>query len=154
MGLKWSADTIGGWQNHFNRLERWKGRVLVSMADTSKADFHEVNDFALTYFMWCHSLRDWLIKSETISERELDCELSQHIEWAVCRDIANRSRHFKITRNPRDADWSISREYDVWAKAENRPERHILNVFSDDRIFRVDDLVNRTFEMWKSIVKI
>lgn len=154
MGLKWSADTIGGWQNHFKRLERWKNRVLESMEDTSKADLHDVNDFVLAYFMWCHSLRDWLIKSETIDKDELDFELSHFVEWPVCRDIANRNRHFKITRNPRDKDWSIGREYDWQAKGENRPERHKLFVVSGDRIFNVDDLVNRTFEMWRQIVKI
>lgn len=152
MGLKSSADTIGGWQNHFRRLERWKNRVLSSMENTSRADFHDVNDFVLAYFMWCHSLRDWLIQSEVIGSDELDLKLGQFVEWAVCRDIANRNRHFKITRSPRDKDWSISREYDWQASVENRPERHRLFVVSDDRIFMVDDLVNRTFEMWGSIV--
>lgn len=154
MGLKWSADNIGGWQNHFKRLERWRKRVLDSMEDTSKSNFHDVNDFVLAYFMWCHSLRDWLIKSEAMDRAELDRELGQFVEWAICRDIANRNRHFKITQNPRDKDWSIHREYDWQAKVENRPERHRLLVVSDDRIFVVDDLVNRTFEMWQKIVKL
>lgn len=152
MGLKWSADTVGGWQNHFKRLGRWRKRVLTAIEDTERYDFHDVNDFVLAYFIWCHSLREWLINSETIERRSLDRQLGHFAQWAVCRDIANRSRHFHLTRNPRDKDWSISREYDLWAKLENRPERHKLHIVSDDRIYSVEDLIEETYQMWETIL--
>ena len=153
MGLNASADTIGGWQNHFARLERWKERVLSAMDDPKTYSFHDANDFALAYFVWCHSLAEWLIESGAVQKTDLHDELNVYPKWAICRDIANRSRHFNLTQNPRDKDWSIGREHDLWAKLEKRPERHVLFLVSGNEKYNVEDFVNSTFQMWKQVIE-
>ena len=148
-----SADTYGGWKNHFLRLGRWRDRALTALGDYDGHSFHDANDFVLAYFVWCHSMREWLINSGAISRQRLDWRLHEFVEWEVCRDIANRSRHFELRRKPRDKDWSIRREHDIWAQMEDRPMRHKLFVVSGDRIFEADELVDRTYEMWLHITQ-
>jgi len=146
MGRMFSADKTGGWENHFSRLTRWKQRIEKTFENPTEYDFHDVNDYLLTYFVWCHSGREWAINSGVIDQKHLDMLLDRFVEWEICRDIANRQRHFEIDRNPRDKDWSIGREYWPW-----EPERHKLNIFSGDRIFDALDLVQRTHRMWEEI---
>lgn len=153
MGFLSSADTAGGWINHFQRMERWKDRALLALDDHEGYSFNDANDFVLTYFVWCHSMREWLINSQTMSRQKLDFELHQFVEWEMCRDIANRCRHFELKRKPRDKDWSITREYDIWAELDNRPMRHKLHLVSDDRIIDVRELVCRTFEIWEELLQ-
>lgn len=151
MGLKFSADTIGGWQNHFDRMGRWQSRALTAANNPADYDFADATDFVLAYFLWCHSLRDWLLKSG-VPQADLDRELSQYPIWKICRDVANRTRHLKLTMNPNDKDWSIGREYDTWAKHEDRSEKHVLFLVANDRKYRVNDLVHQSYEMWKNIL--
>lgn len=152
MGLISSADTIGGWKNHFKRMERWKERVLDALDDHDGRDIQEVFDFTLAYFLWCHSFREWLINSGTIDKELLNAELSNSTEWKICRDIANRTRHFDLRNNPRDKDWTLAREYDLWAKVEQRPLRHVPFIVSGDQKLDVKELISSTFNMWKGIV--
>lgn len=144
--MKSSADRTGGWKNHFARLTRWKQRIEKAFENPTDYDFHDVNDFVLTYFVWCHSGREWLINSGVVRAKFLDMQLSRFVEWEVCRDIANRQRHFEINRKPRDKDWSIGREYNPF-----NPEQHKLNIYSGDRIFDALDLMERSHRMWEEI---
>lgn len=141
-----SADTYGGWKNHFKRLSRWRDRVEYAYEQPEQHKIHDVLDFILAYFVWCHSLREWAINSKAISRQKLDWLLHEYVEWEICRDIANRQRHFEINRKPRDKDWSVGREYNPF-----NPPEHRINIFSGNRIFEARDLVRRTHQMWDEI---
>ncbi|MEM9377571.1 MAG: hypothetical protein AAGA72_15240 [Pseudomonadota bacterium] len=149
MGYKFSADTIGGWENHFKRMGRWKERVFAETENLS-GNFHTALDFVLAYFVWAHSMRDWLINSG-VPQNDLDQELRKFDQWTICRDIANRSRHLKLTRNPRDADWSIARELDFVSHLQGREEQRMFLV-SVDKKYDVRLLVLRTNEMWEEVL--
>ena len=153
MGLKYSADTVRTWQNHFKRMDRWKVRVIEAASSYEDTDFHDVFDFVLAYFVWCHSMREWLINSKAIDKNKLDTELAKYEEWPLCRDIANRSRHFELRMNPKDKDWSIGREYDIFSKMSGQKMRHVLFLVSDDEKYDVVELVGRTQRMWRDIVE-
>jgi hypothetical protein len=110
-----SADRAGGWNNQFRRMQRWQDRAKLALADLPNTQFHDALDVALAYFVWCHSMRDWLIKDNAMTRNEVDSQLSNHATWKIVRDLANRSKHLKITCNPADAEWAVSREYDHFA---------------------------------------
>jgi hypothetical protein len=99
MGLRQnlSVDTFGGWANHFLRVERWKDRCLGELKKGYGNESRDVADFALSYFVWCHSLREWLIEGQIIKQEALEI-LKQYPEWQICRDIANRCRHYDFLR--------------------------------------------------------
>ncbi len=101
------ADRHGGWLNHFKRTKRWGVRAIAALADLPATDFREALDFSLAYFVWCHSLREWLIKDQAASQSVIDSALKAYPEWRIVRDLANRSRHLVITQNPADAEWAV-----------------------------------------------
>ena len=80
----------------------------------------DIVDLALSYFVWCHSLREWLVRGKVMDAKVLDENLGRYPQWKICRDIANRCRHYDLTTNPSDKHWSIGREYDPFANPENR----------------------------------
>ncbi len=125
---------------------------MSAMADDEACDIHVVFDFALAYFVWCHSLREWVINDGAMPKDKLDVELQQYDVWPVVRDIANRSRHLDLKFNPKDKDWSMKREFDMFGEMTGRTRRHILNLWSGQDHYKVDELVNRSFDMWSSIL--
>lgn len=103
------ADRVGGWRNHFRRMERWQDRASTALADLPSRSVHDALDFALAYFVWAHSLRKWLLSDGAVESEDLDRSLEGETTWAIVRDLGNRSRHFVIDRNPTDADWMVKR---------------------------------------------
>jgi len=147
-----SADRHGGWYNHFKRTKRWQTRATAALIDLPHTDFHEALDSSLAYFVWCHSLRDWLIKDEAISKSAIDDALKAYPEWKIVRDLANRSRHLMITQKPTDADWTVSREYDPFAPTIEGRERHHVNLFFNGHKYRLADLIIKTCDMWGKVL--
>lgn len=154
MGLgQLSADTIGGWQNQFDRLTRWRQRCIAEMRRPyGKEQAATVLDFALSYFLTCHSLREWLIKDKAINKDALANDLKQYSCWPICRDIANRSRHFRISQNPVDPFWTLHREFDPFASEKNKsPRENWYLVFVDKRV-ELQTVVGVTYDMWVNVL--
>lgn len=148
-----SADTLGGWKNHYRRMRRWEERSLRLLKDLPASDFHEAIDMALAYFLWSHSLREWLINDSKIAVRELDGALAKYPVWKLCRDVANRTRHFELTKGPTDKDWSAFREYDPFSIVLEGKETHIACFYFDGKRYRITDAVLQSANMWADIVK-
>ncbi|MEM6933844.1 MAG: hypothetical protein AAF526_09690 [Pseudomonadota bacterium] len=123
------------------------------MADYEAYDVADVLDFTLAYFVWCHSMREWVINDGAMSKDELDKKLNEYPVWAICRDIANRCRHFDLNRNPKDKYWSVTGEYDQFHKWTNRKLRHVLNIYSGQDHYHADALVHQTFRMWEEVLE-
>lgn len=151
-GQNLSADTFGGWKNHFHRLERWKKRCLAELEKICGEESDEVVDLVLVYFVWCHSLRDWPIEGNVLEQNVLDENLMHYPEWKICRDIANRCRHYDLKRSPSDKHWSVGREYDPFATPENQlPGEKWFLVFQGEKL-ELSSVINITFNMWKGIL--
>jgi hypothetical protein len=127
-------------------------RALATLADLPRTDFLEALDFSLAYFVWCHSLREWLIKDNAVGQDVIDSALSAYLEWKIVRDLANRSRHLVITQNPTDPDWAVFREYDPFAPHLEGRERHHVVLLFEGRQHRVTELVRTTGQMWECVL--
>lgn len=128
-----SADQVGGWKNHYLRMRRWEDRAKSALHGLPRIEFHDALDFTLAYFVWCHSLRDWLIKDGALTKEEVNIQLAKDATWNIVRDLANRSKHLIITQSPTDAEWSVSREYDHFALLIEKRERHHINLFFEGK---------------------
>jgi hypothetical protein len=151
-GKGFSADASGGWKNHYRRMKRWEQRSLQTLRNLPLSDFHDALDFSIAYFLWCHSLREWLINDNVMTEEELNSELSKYSVWKLCRDIANRTRHFELKRNPTDKDWACYREYEPFSSIIEKRERHRVYVIHDGRKWETSEAIIQTAEMWKQII--
>jgi hypothetical protein len=141
-GKGFSADTSGGWKNHYHRTLRWENRSREALNDLPHTNFQDAIDFSLAYFVWSHSLRDWLVNSK----------LAQHEIWALCSDVANRTRHFELNRNPTDKDWSAYREYDPFGPLLEQRERHMANIMFDGKKWRIVYAISASAQMWREIL--
>lgn len=108
MGLLWSAENIFSWRSQHARVKRWSQRLH----EPQDADFQDRLDFFLAFFVNCYALRDWLINSNSISQKEMDSLIHANEAMRLCRDICNRSKHFTLNRSPStEANFSIGREF-------------------------------------------
>jgi hypothetical protein len=135
-------------------MKRWENRSQTALADLPRSDFNDVIDFLLAYFLWSHSLRDWLINDGVFSKDDLNARLGHYKIWALCCDVANRTRHYELTRNPTDKDWSAYREYDPFGPLTQGREVHLANIMFDGEKWRVADAIRASANMWEEIVPI
>lgn len=108
---------------------------------------------SLAYFLWCHSLREWLINDNAIDTSSLDAELANYPIWRLCRDVANRTRHLDLTHRPTDKDWSAYREYEPFSVQIDGRERHVANFRFDGRKVRVGEAILEASSMWADIIQ-
>ncbi|NDV02317.1 hypothetical protein [Pseudoroseicyclus tamaricis] len=120
---------------------------------TENAEHHpayEAVDFALAYFIWAHSLREWLIVDGGVEKAELDAFLAKFPCWFVCRDIANRTRHLDLKRSPTDKDWEISRSYVPFSEQLSEHGEYEWLVHHNDDRFMLAELVSKVQTMWQA----
>ena len=116
MGLGQSIEKSRGWKSQYDNMTRWYQRCeKVHIADCY-TDFWDAVDFGLSFFIACHSLKDWLKKScpnYAPPTSYPEC-------MKICRDIANRVKHHTIGENQfsLEPDWTLTREYLYWQKNE------------------------------------
>jgi hypothetical protein len=56
-------------------------------------------DEILVFFIFCHQLRDWIIKDTDIPRRDVNSYISSNQCLAICADIANGIKHLGIGEN-------------------------------------------------------
>lgn len=147
-----SADRYGGWRNQYARMQRWETRAQNAIQNLPRTDFDDALDLALAYFVWCHSMRDWLIRDQVFERNALDNTLLEHPVWRIVRDVSNRSKHLILTQKPADAEWSVAREYDPFAIILEGRERHHLNLYFDGKKHRLSDVISRSSQMWRVVL--
>lgn|GEM_PF-5667202 len=150
--IKNSADTKFGWQSHYDRMNRWRERALeFADADLNHRSDDAV-DFFLAYCLWAHSLREWLLETKTVPKEHLDRLLANQTAWNMCRDMANRSRHYNLRKKPTDKFWQLAREIDINSIMSGGSSKQTWYVNFDGESYSVSETVNQISEMWRSIL--
>lgn len=146
-----SEHTGSGWRGQFARVLRWRDRLdaLGARDDFGLAPVVTF-DYIYAFFQNCYHLRDWLRNSGAVKEDVLQQFMTGNVEMGVCRDIANGTKHLRITSPSVDAAPSIGREYHPVGWPGKRPgtteSYFILLEHSDTRqVIRYDliDLADR-----------
>lgn len=150
-----------GWKGQYARVLRWHQRItsLGALDDATPAPFIAF-DYLYAFFQNCFHLRDWLKNDGAVSEKSLRSFMSGNIEMAVCRDIANGTKHFRINRPSVDALPSIGREYhppDSIGKRAGTTESYF--VILEDRTshaevrFDLQDLADKCVNSWQTLLR-
>jgi len=87
----------------FGRLER----SLEKVRSNKNRKVDEYKDDVLAFFEVGWSLKDWIRNSQQIAEsatKEAEKYAKGNISLRICADIANRSKHLKLTFKREDAD--------------------------------------------------
>ena len=113
MGLKWSIENIQGWETRYAAVLRWRDRVRGCIRENGGVSA-DSEDFILAFFIFCFSLCDFVKSTGGVSGADMKKLVDDNKFMRICRDICNRSKHYKITppHQPSiDATWSLGREY-------------------------------------------
>ena len=103
--LPWSWHRSSGWRGQWERIRRWHRRLIDA------ATPEEAEDFLYAFFQNCYSLRDWLAPPE-FQTRDVNELFENSTDLRLCRDIANMTKHFELSRQPATGrEPSLAREY-------------------------------------------
>jgi hypothetical protein len=146
MGLRWSMENILGWRSQFDRMERWHGRLQPLLG--KQGSDQDPLDFYLAFFQSCFALRDWLVEGGLLPGSDIDKLIQADPSMRICRDVCNRSKHFRLNRPPSiDANFSILREY--------RGEGHAnaLAIIAGDEKRELWDVADHCTWFWRNLVR-
>jgi hypothetical protein len=134
-----SLDSRHGWQDLYLSLGTWPYRIAESYHHGNRE--RDELDFFLCFFVQCHAMRDWAIKSGALSKIDIDLLMESYDCMRLCRDIANRYKHLEISRPSVDANWSIW----VDSNASDGP----LCISARGKTWRVWDLMMECINFWE-----
>jgi hypothetical protein len=87
------------------RVMRWYSRICELDRGERHGTSHEMDaDEFLVFFIFCYHLKDWVIKETNIPKREIENFINRTQSLNICADIANGTKHFGLTRDPRSGE--------------------------------------------------
>lgn len=151
-GRERSADSKLGWVSHYQRMKRWEDRAQAVAVCSFATQTPDTLDFALAYFIWAHSFRDWLVETNAVPAKEIDAYLRDNQHWQLCRDVANRCRHYNLTRSPTDNDFVILFRLDVNAALAGNSEQVFGGTSHNGKRIEFRESVNQISRMWETAI--
>lgn len=63
----------------------------------------EFDDDVISFFIHCYHVRDWIVHLNKlgVTARQVDAYIDRHRALKICADLANGSKHCKLTRSLR-----------------------------------------------------
>ncbi|MBK9154197.1 MAG: hypothetical protein IPM25_08270, partial [Chloracidobacterium sp.] len=121
LGLGLGAHLIQGWPGQYRRAKRFFEKFKEA-EDAQNAE--EALDHALAFFVFIHSLREWLPKWERVDEKDFndvwDKFALQRPEMRIARDICNVTKHLSLTQKPSvDKNFVLLWAYDPYDRKRN-----------------------------------
>lgn len=146
LGLGLGAHLINGWPGQFDRMERFYARFIQA------EDAQDALDYALTFFIYAHSLREWIVKYEQLDKATFDDRwtdfVSRYPEMKVSRDICNVTKHMQLTQ-PASVDnhFAVIWVYDPFVKKKSE-----WVIYFGDRRMSLGTLMHQILTGWKSFI--
>ena len=104
-------ESTGRWQEQWKRVLRYHARLIErSVSPSGTQSIETLVDDAYAFFLNCYHLKDWLKRDPSFSAASAD-KIEAHVTdnqaLALAGDIANASKHLKLSRLR--ADHPVSR---------------------------------------------
>jgi hypothetical protein len=146
-----SIHTRDGWCGQLDRLRRWHDRLhwLRSHRGDDYLSWEDV-DFVLAVLQNCCILREWLVRDGAVGEALIGDFVSSHPELRVCRDIANGTKHFSVSRPSVDAEFSILQEYVPAPVGGGEAGRRFVVIAGDK--YDMLALADRCVHLWERFI--
>lgn len=90
----------------FERAKRYLTRIENIYAGIFSSSGHDRDDYdddVISFFIHCYHIRDWviLLNKLGITARQIDSFINNHQSLKICADLANGSKHCRLTRSLR-----------------------------------------------------
>jgi hypothetical protein len=134
------------------QLERVR-RFLIRVQNEDR-DSIVYDDDLWAFFQNAWHLKDWIKHDSSISTKSRErirkaAEASDELQ--VCADLANRSKHFKLTNKRRDADVT-SRNTTVFPGANRDSELTHIITLDDGTQLIAQELAKTVVDLWGEIL--
>ena len=122
-------------------------RALEKIGDNRNRDLAEYEDDVWYFFQTCWHLKDWIKNDPQVPQRHRDSvesEVGRSEPLRICADLANRSKHYKLTAKRLDANISKrnlnilvgppgrgAHEYDLIIRLDDGRELDAITVAKD-----------------------
>ena len=142
------------------------GRALEKVRSNRNRDLDEYEDDVWNFFQNAWHLKDWVKNDSELEQRYRDAvgdDVSAIEVLQICADLANRSKHLRLTRKWLDADIS-ERATHIYAgtaylssngKQTNTPgygEFRFMICTDDGRVFDVIQLAEQIANEWRFLL--
>jgi hypothetical protein len=97
----------GGWREQYERMIRWHARLSESTA----VDDRRVDEF-YAFFTCSFHLKNWLkadLPADSGIEADVEAFVNGRLWLRLCADIANGSKHYRLTRHRLDAEARVEK---------------------------------------------
>ena len=137
------------YHEQLERVRRFLDRVRRDERETVDYD-----DDLWAFFQNAWHLKDWIANDMTISEDRRDgivhaAHSSESIQ--ICADLANRSKHLKLTSKWKDAD--VTGKNVTIFVGDDRPSEHTHTITLDDGTQRVaQEVAEEAVAAWEIIL--
>ncbi|WP_431064831.1 hypothetical protein [Methylotuvimicrobium sp.] len=147
----------------FERAKRYLSRVeelYEGVFSSSSHDKDAYDDDVISFFIHCYHIRDWIIhlNTLTITAKQIDGYIDRHKALKVCADLANGSKHCKLTRSLRtERQPQIAgkeRRTSTWITGSGGGEvmKCKYTIVINTEILDALDLARECVELWKSFI--
>lgn len=147
----------------FERTRRYLNRVRNIYSGTFSSIGHDkdlYDDDVISFFIHCYHIRDWLIHLNKVgvTAKQVDQFINDHVPLRICADLANGSKHCKLTKSLRTdrQPHIVSKEHktSLWITGDGGGEcmESKYRVLSDGVIYDALDLAEESFELWSHFI--
>ena len=143
--LPWSLRKSPGWQGQYDRMLRWHRRLKATMRPD------EVEDFLYAFFVTCAHVRDWLLATNAVPQRDLETFCSSE-DFRLCQDFCNAIKHFSLSDPKQGREFSLAREY-LGAGRGHFGSDATPVLLSRGKQHDVFDLADRCLDAWRRFLR-
>jgi hypothetical protein len=143
--LPWSLHKSPGWQGQYDRMLRWHRRLH------SARQPDEVEDYLYAFFVTCAHVRDWLLATKAVPQRDLEAFCSRE-DFRLCQDFCNATKHFSLSDPKQGREFSLAREY-VGAGRGRFGGDTTLTLLSRGKQHDAFDLADRCVDQWRGFLR-
>jgi hypothetical protein len=134
--------------------------IYTGILSSSGHDKYAYDDDIISFFIHCYHVRDWIIHLNKlgITARQVDSYIDSHRELRICADLANGSKHCRLTRSLRtDRQPHISgteRHTSAWITASGGGEMMSCKytILTDNEFIDALELARECIRLWESYI--
>ncbi|MDI9235129.1 hypothetical protein [Limnohabitans lacus] len=139
-------------KRYLKRIEN----IYEGIFSSSEHNKHDYDDDVISFFIHCYHIRDWIIQLNLkgITAEEIDSYINNHHDLKICADLANGSKHCKLTRTTRSGSKphiaGKTRETSTWLTSSGGGEvmKCEYTILSNTQLIDALDLARECMRLW------
>ncbi|MCK4842621.1 MAG: hypothetical protein KAT04_12190 [Methylococcales bacterium] len=148
----------------FDRTKRYLQRVkdiYSGIFSSSGHDKESYDDDVISFFIHCYHIRDWIIHLNKVgvSAKQVDFFINSHTALKICADLANGSKHCKLTRSLRTKKQphivGKTHETTTWLTGNGGGEhmKSKYSILSGENIYDALELAEESVLLWEQFIE-